>query len=190
MTKSEMEDKVFKYCGEQYKESCRECIISKEMGCFTIDSLTDEKLEKMCNLIDKTFNRKTKDLILNNFLRGSRKWWTEKICNILYDYADLLRYAATEEDKTEFEKVYYSAEAESINKIRKTIEESTNYSVEKSIEKCKKKKKSTRDIGEDAIVLAVQARKEDAKKEKKEEPLKEKKKMDQLKGQLNLTDFI
>lgn len=94
------------------------------------------------------------------------------ICNILHDYASALEVFANE--KEGYEKALYEYQADRCGKIRRKIEESLGYSVEKAIEKCAKKngKKRKADVGEDALVLAIRYRNKSSKEkdpEKEEE---------------------
>lgn len=81
------------------------------------------------------------------------------MCNVLNDYASALDVFS--EEKTGYEQAVYKYQAGRCRKIQKKLEESLGYDVQKSIEKCAKKKgKKNNDIGEDALVLAIRTRKE------------------------------
>lgn len=90
------------------------------------------------------------------------------ICNVLYDYVDLLR-VASESQELEIGKELYKLHADRCEKIRHKIEHKLGYCVEKTIKKCKKKKDESGDVGEDALVLAARKRKESSQEPQKTE---------------------
>ena len=84
------------------------------------------------------------------------------ICNTLYDYTALLREAAgwDWEDQA-IRSAIYNVHADKIDKIRQKIENAIGYDVQRAREKClQKQDKKDNDIGEDALVLAAQRRRE------------------------------
>lgn len=90
------------------------------------------------------------------------------VCNVLYDYVDLLR-VVSESQELEIHKELYKLHADRCEKIRHKIEHKIGYCVEKAIKKCKKKKDESGDVGEDALVLAARKRKESSQEPQKTE---------------------
>lgn len=119
-----------------------------------------------------------------------------KICNVLHDYVDLLRYyeAEYENDISRAVSVMvYGVYADRLKKIQEKIESSLGYSTEQAIKKCRKKalkKSRDKDIGEDALVLASRARATNQKKEQEQEKevMKVEKKIET--NQMNLFDLL
>lgn len=98
------------------------------------------------------------------------------ICNVLHDYAQMLREAA--EISIGYEQGLYLCHVERCEKIRHKIETAMEYSTEAVVEKCHKKKKyfgedpfaKQSDVGEDALILAMkQRRQKRAEPDQKEE---------------------
>lgn len=80
------------------------------------------------------------------------------ICNVLYDYSQLLKEAEPHQT-SEYERMIYQMHRERCEKILKYLEHELKYSTEKAIIKCRKKNKKTdTGIGEDAMVLAIEGR--------------------------------
>lgn len=90
------------------------------------------------------------------------------ICNVLYDYVDLLR-VASESQELEIHKELYKLHADRCEKIRHKIEHKLGYSVKKAIKNARKKKDESGDVGEDALVLAARKRKENSQEPQKTE---------------------
>ncbi len=122
-----------------------------------------------------------------------------KICNVLHDYSDLLNIFI-EDYKDDIEqtvtvatcKVYYKR----LKKIQSKIEETIGYSTSAAIEKCRKKalkQKDDIDVGEDALVLALKARKmknNSSQKKSQDNVPKKGNKSDVEKNQMSLFDFM
>lgn len=79
------------------------------------------------------------------------------ICNALADYAQLLsEYLESEKERLNLCGQYqYEYHIERCLKIQKFLEQEIGYSRDEAILKCMKRKKYNRDIGEEALVLAV-----------------------------------
>lgn len=90
------------------------------------------------------------------------------LCNVLYDYTNLLDMFAKEQDT--YGRFQYEYHAKRCRKIRQILESSLGYSVEKAIEQCKKKRARNMedDVGEDALVQMVRRRRPEKKPEEKE----------------------
>lgn len=95
------------------------------------------------------------------------------ICNVLHDYADLLReYIKSSEKEGNPVLPTYEYYADRCKKIQLKIEDALGYSTEKAIERCQKKRgiKVRQDaVGEDSLLLAVKKRTE-CRNKKMEEP--------------------
>lgn len=112
------------------------------------------------------------------------------ICNIMYNYEELIEEYLDDppewgEQVWEARMQYYK---DRIRKVRAKVEESIGYSTEEHWERCKKKKETKdSDVGEDALVLAMQRKtekKHDKPKKKDENTTSTEPK------QLNLFDMI
>ncbi len=81
------------------------------------------------------------------------------ICNVMHDYSALLEESL--KDKSGMEGAIYKIHSLRCKKIQRIIEQALGYDVEKTIEKCRKKRgKKEDDIGEDALILAARKRRE------------------------------
>lgn len=89
------------------------------------------------------------------------------ICNVLHDYAQMLREAA--EISVGYEQgLLYRCHVQRCEKIRHKIETAMGYSTEEAVEKCHKKKKyigedpfaKESDVGGDALILAMKQRRQ------------------------------
>lgn len=119
------------------------------------------------------------------------------ICNVLHDYAQMLREAA--EISIGYEQGLYLCHVERCEKIRHKIETAMEYSTEAAIEKCGKKHKyfgqepltKGNDVGEDALVMAMKQRRQKRAElkittENKREQSGEKNRT----GQMSIEDFL
>lgn len=121
------------------------------------------------------------------------------ICNVLHDYASVLREIVDEagEDMHGFAQATYEYHIKRCKKIQAYIESEIGYSTEEAIEKCRKKQGAPKDdIGEDALVLAMRARKKkkaeqkEPESEKEDEPSEKSRPKDGMAGQIELFDFM
>lgn len=119
------------------------------------------------------------------------------ICNVLHDYAQMLREAA--EISIGYEQGLYLCHVERCDKIRQKIEAAMEYSTEAAVEKCHKKKKyfgenpfaKQSDVGEDALILAMrQRRQKRADSEVTTENKQERSGEKNWTGQMNIEDFF
>ena len=119
------------------------------------------------------------------------------ICNVLHDYAQMLREAA--EISIGYEQGLYMCHVDRCEKIRHKIETAMSYSTEAAVEKCGKKHRyfgqeplaKGNDVGEDALVLAMkQRRQKRAEPEITTENKQERSGEKNQTGQMSIEDFL
>ena len=119
------------------------------------------------------------------------------ICNVLHDYAQMLREAA--EISIGYEQGLYMCHVDRCEKIRHKIETAMSYSTEAAVEKCRKKHRyfgqeplaKGNDVGEDALALAMkQRRQKRAEPEITTENKQERSGEKNQTGQMSIEDFL
>lgn len=82
-----------------------------------------------------------------------------KVVNALRDYARLLRMVCDEWNLQGFHRASYEHHADDLEKISKKYQAGIRYDYDAAVEKCRRKTEKNRrdeDIGEDALLLAIQ----------------------------------
>ena len=99
-----------------------------------------------------------------------------KTVNALRDYVRLLESVCDQWELTGFHRATYEYHAEKLRKIADKLQAGIGYDYDKAVERCKKKrakKSHSSDVGEDALLLTVQAAGKSTDNEKEAAPYEE-----------------
>ena len=99
-----------------------------------------------------------------------------KTVNALRDYVRLLESVCDQWELTGFHRATYEYHAEKLRKIADKLQAGIGYDYDKAVERCKKKrakKSHSSDVGEDALLLTVQAANKSADNKKEAAPYEE-----------------
>lgn len=99
-----------------------------------------------------------------------------KTVNALRDYVRLLESVCDQWELTGFHRATYEYHAEKLRKIADKLQAGIGYDYDKAVERCKRKraqKSHSSDVGEDALLLTVQAANKSADNKKEAAPYEE-----------------